>query len=182
MLRESAAADKGAVFDPRTVEHRFQLSGETGTFAPLIADLANNRIFWLDASHEGSLAYNNVENSKKAVQRIGSDVINYFNQGVRPNMFQLATMHAAARSRQVWVRSQHRVARYSRHDGESAWSFYQRIIEAKNGEAFSELPAFEAPILAVVMNDDFELPDESLSYSLMRKRWSHTIKASDFTV
>lgn len=179
MLRDAANSDRSAVFDPRTVEHKFQLAGETGSFAPLVLDVQESRIFWLDASNQGGFAYNNVANSQTALQRISADVMNYFSLGVRPTMFQLTALHAAARSRQVWVRSQDTVL-YTRHDDESPWDFYQRILQRSGGLAFATQPDFDEPILAAVLDGNFNLPPESVGYALMRGKWNNTIQASDW--
>lgn len=179
MLRDPVDSDDSSVFDPRTVEHKFQLAGETGTFVPLVLDVEENRIFWLDASNQGGFAYNNVANSQTALQRICADVMSYFGMGIRPTMFQLTVLHAAARTRQVWIRGQNTVL-YTRNDDESPWNFYQRILQGSGSTAYATQPDFKEPMLAAVLEGNFNLPPESVGYALMRGKWHDAIRASDW--
>lgn len=45
MLHDDPAA---ARFDPRTVELKFALEGENGVFQPLVLDLRDGELHWLD--------------------------------------------------------------------------------------------------------------------------------------
>src|SRR5262249_3907823 len=67
MRRDDA---EGAHFDPRTVHLRFALSGENGIFMPLVLDLREGELHWLDVYSKGQLVFNNVATSNKAITKI----------------------------------------------------------------------------------------------------------------
>ncbi|MCL1027721.1 hypothetical protein [Serratia silvae] len=94
-------------------------------------------------------------------------------------MFQLTVLHAAARTRQVWVRGQNTVL-YTRYDDESPWDFYQRILQGSGSTAYTTPPDFDEPMLVAVLEGDFNLPPESVGYALIRGKWHDTIQASDW--
>ena len=91
----------GHHFDPRTVHLKFALSGENGVFLPLVLDMWEKRLHWLDVQSKGQFEMNNVENSRSAIAKLCPELIEYFSSGVRPSMFDLALLHAAARCKRV---------------------------------------------------------------------------------
>src|SRR5262245_21686636 len=102
MLRDDPG---GSHFDPRTVAWRFTLQGQNGVFMPLVFDLQENLVHWLDVQAKGQFEMNNVETSRRAIVQICPQLISYFRSGVRPSMWDLGLLHAAARSREVTIQN-----------------------------------------------------------------------------
>lgn len=57
----------GKHFDPRTVALKFQLTGANGVFLPLVVDLVDGKLHWLDIYSRGMLAFNNVATSDSSI-------------------------------------------------------------------------------------------------------------------
>lgn len=172
MLRDDAG---GQHFDPRTVEHRFALAGENGTYVPLAIDLENGTLHWIDTYAKGQLAFNNVANANRDIQRLCPERIAYFGSGIRMSMRELSLLHAAARARRVILRG--RTCRaYERRDGETAAAFLARL----GGTPDAEVDATSlAPQFAALFRDDLELPPGATCYALFRERGTPTIAAAD---
>ena len=56
--------DEGAHFDPRTVALKFALQGQNGVFLPMVVDIQEARIHWLDVYSTGHFELNNVEKAR----------------------------------------------------------------------------------------------------------------------
>lgn len=179
MVRDDA---RGAVFDPRTVRLRFNLSGEHGVYMPLVLDLASGRLFWLDAYSTGQFAFNNVHTSNAAIQRICPETMAYFGHGVRPTMYQLAALHAAARTDRVIVRDRGGALGYERREMETDHTFYQRLVTGDADELLDEVPELEGPVFAALLEGDVELPAGSTAYALFREKLTETVAAADLLV
>jgi len=176
MLRDDPG---GSHFDPRTVQLKFALSGEHGVFLPLVFDLHDSLIHWLDVHARGQFEMNNVESSKAAIAKICPELMAYFGSGVRPSMFDLALLHAAARCRRVTLRGQE-LTQFSRRAGESVEEFFRRLMNAgSDGLLSGTLATDETPTLALLYRGDVDLPDGSTSYALFRERVSPSLAASD---
>lgn len=173
MLRNSA---DGLHFDPRTVELKFALQGEHGVFMPLVYDLATNRIHWTDAYSRGALEFNNVATSNKAITKICPELIAYFGSGVRMSMFELALLHAAARSPRVYLRSTTTTV-VERAAGEDPVQFLARLRQHDHARA--PLPHDGAPALALLYRGDLELPPGSSAYALFPGRTAAALAAAD---
>lgn len=176
MVRDDA---EGLIFDPRAVKLRFELSGENGVFVPLLLDLEQSRLFWLDAYSEGQLAFNNVATSTRDIQRIGPAALAYWGHGVRPTLFQLAALHAAARADRVLVRDGDGLLLHERRERECDHTFYQRLLRADADQLLDEAPALEEPVFAALFAGDLPLPEGSQAYALFREGLTGTIAASD---
>jgi hypothetical protein len=175
MLRDST---HGAVFDPRTAHLKFALDGENGVYVPMVVDLELARLHWLDVQSKGQFALNNVQSSNRAISTLCPQLLAYFSSGARASMYDLALLHAAARSRHVVLRAHDgRTRGYARADNETAAAFYARLSSADGGAQVS-LPERE-PVMAFLLNGDIDLPEQSLVYALFRERLTGTIAASD---
>jgi len=64
MLRDDAG---GAHFDPRTVKLKFAVAGDNGIFLPLVLDVRDGVVHWLDVQSKGQLEMNNVATSLRAI-------------------------------------------------------------------------------------------------------------------
>jgi hypothetical protein len=176
MLRDDPG---GSHFDPRTVQLKFALSGEHGVFLPLVVDLRECVIHWLDVHARGQFEMNNVETSKRAIAKICPELMSYFSSGVRPSMFDLALIHAAARCQRVTVRGRN-TARFVRRTIEDVGTFYCRLRNAEADELGPQTTVTQGtPILALLYQGDIDLPEGSLCYALFRERLSPSLAASD---
>jgi hypothetical protein len=169
----------GSHFDPRTVELKFALQGANGIFMPLVLDLEASHIHWLDVYGRGGFEMNNVETSKKAICTICPGLMAYFASGVRSSIFDIGMLHAAARCQRITIRGT-ATKTIVRRDGESAGSFYRRIIDGAPDESHSSAPFHvDEPTLALLFRGDVDLPDGSAVYSLFHERTRRTMEASD---
>jgi Prokaryotic RING finger family 4 len=199
MLRDSM---KGLHFDPRTVALRFDLQGDNGVFMPLVLDLETDTLHWLDVYARGTLELNTAASSSKAITTVCPNLIGYFGSGVRPSMYELAALHAAARARRVHLRAPSgEVHALTRGTDESAAAFLARLLRAseerpgattgsESGSAAAPAPdsapdsapapalSFDRPVLAALYHGNLELPDGSTIYALFRERAGTTISAS----
>jgi hypothetical protein len=169
----------GQHFDARKVELKFDLQGDNGVFMPLVLDVAESTMHWLDVYSTGQFALNNVATSNQAITKICPEMIGYFASGVRISMFELALLHAAARGQHVIVRGAAGVRGFARTANESAEQFLRRI-RAGEGAASAVLPAADGPpVFAALVHGDLELPEGSVCYALFRERVIAPIAASD---
>ncbi|WP_338849479.1 MXAN_6230/SCO0854 family RING domain-containing protein [Massilia sp. W12] len=157
MLRQDA---DGELFDPRSVATRFALSGGNGVFLPVVFDFFEARMHWLDVHAQGQFSMNNVENSKDSIAKICPDMMRYFALGVRPTMWQIGLLHAAARAQHVCVREGLGMRLYQRAEGEDAASFLQRL-RAGGGEWRSDFPFAGQAVHGVLDHGDLNLAPQS---------------------
>lgn len=170
----------GQHFDPRTVELKFKIDGENGVFMPVVIDLEAGLLHWLDVQAEGMLEMNNVEKSRSAIAKICPALIQYFAGGLRPTMYDLGLLHAAARCRRVTLRGSEGARVFERRADEDAVAFHHRLLQgAGDGDAAQSAECGPAPILAVLCRGDAAPPQGSECYALFRDRAETTIAASD---
>ena len=176
MLRDDPT---GAHFDPRTVELKFTVEGENGIFLPLVLDLHQNRLHWLDVQSKGQFEMNNVENSNSAITKICPELISYFSSGSRMSMFDLSILHAAARCKRVFLRGV-TTAEFVRRPNEEIIAFHRRLMAGAADEPRSRLPEFDGqPLLAMLFRGNIDLPSGSLGYVLFPEKISSSMSASD---
>ncbi len=176
MLRDDV---EGRHFDPRTVELKFDLQGANGVFTPLVVDLDDDQLHWLDIYGKGQMAFNNVATSHKTITKVCPEMIAYFGSGLRPSMYDLALLHAAARGRRVWIRGAE-TRRFIRGPDEAAPAFLARLTTTP-GEP-SPVPAageLGAATFAALQRGDLDLPPGATCYALFRERVTHPIAAAD---
>ena len=176
MLRSD---DGGVHFDPRTVALKFDLQGENGVFLPMVVDIQESVLHWLDVYSTGQFKFNNVETSNGAIRKICPEMMVYFASGVRLSMYDLALLHAAARCENVYVRSSAGTRRFVRRPGEEPRSFHCRLLAGEAEEERRQLPAFASGVFACLFHGDVDLPAGSTCYALFRERQISTIAASD---
>jgi hypothetical protein len=183
MLRDT---DEGDHFDPRTVHLRFNLSGENGVFMPLVLDVRDSMLHWLDVHARGHLEMNNVETSRGAIAKMCPAMMTYFASGVRPTLLDLARLHAAARCGRVFVRgksageSAGEARLFVRGMDESVDAFHARLVDDRPDERTATLPNADAPpLFGVLFRGDLDLPSGSDAYALFRERVTPTFAASE---
>lgn len=174
MLRDDAG---GLHFDPRTVELKFDLQGENGVYMPLVLDLREGVLHWLDVYAQGQLVFNNVATSRRAITNICPTLIEYFASGIRPSMYELSLLHAASRANVVLVRGK-TVQRFRRREGEDVVAFHARLARGEGGEA-ATLSLPPGRTLAALYRGDVALPDDAERYVLFPGQITATISASD---
>jgi hypothetical protein len=174
MLRDDL---RGAHFDPRTVELRFDLDGENGAYLPLVLDLREGLLHWLDIYAPGTMAFNNVGTSRRSITTMCPTLIRYFGSGARPNVLELGLLHGAARARRVTLRGPD-VVRFERAPGETAAAFHARLQGGRGGERIAAPPAASSTV-ALLYRGDLDLPAEATRYVLFPERIASTISASD---
>jgi hypothetical protein len=174
MLRDEA---RGKHFDPRTVALRFDLAGDNGVFMPLVFDFDDSSMHWIDVYAKGSFAFNNVATSNKAITTVCPNLIAYFGSGVRPSMFELAALHAAARTRRVVIREAASAVQYVRNADEPATSFLARILD-RRGAVPGALPGPGEPVFAALYRRDLDLHADATCYALIAERAGATVAAS----
>lgn len=184
----------GAHFDPRAVQLKFDLQGENGIYLPLVLDLEQERLHWLDVYSKGEFEFNNADSSRAAITAICPTLMAYFASGVRPSMYELALLHAAARGQRVLLRGEGD-APITRQDGESSRDFLARLRACSAGAqpaavAAASLPAparvapasadaGAAPVFAALLKGDLPLPANSKAYVLQAGETAATLAASD---
>jgi hypothetical protein len=178
MLREDPG---NAHFDPRTVELKFDVQGENGVFLPLVLDVRDNTIDWLDVHAKGEYEMNNVETSKGALGKLCPELMSYFRSGVRASMFDVALLQAAARCQRVFIRGES-TSCFIRKPHETIQQFHARLLrdEPDQRNASPPNPNETARALAVLYRGDLELPEGTDAYALFRDRVTPTLQASDF--
>jgi hypothetical protein len=176
MLRDDPG---GLHFDPRTVELKFALDGENGVFLPLVLDLQTRELHWLDVVAKGQLEMNNVETSSGAITKLCPELMTYFASGVRPTMFDIALLHAAARCDRVQLRGKAAMT-FVRKPDEDAASFHARLVRQEADAYSSERPSGDGPpVLAMLYRGNLGLPAGSEAYVLFRDLVVPSLSASD---
>lgn len=178
MMRDDA---HGAHFDPRTVTLKFALQGDNGVFLPMVFDVDDGTIHWLDVYSTGRIVFNNVATSNADVARIGPTMMKYFATGVRANMRDLALLHAAARGKRVHLRAESGATRsLVRGDDETPSAFFARLRTEDGASRTGALTLHgEGPAFAALYKGDLALPDKSVCYALFRESLTDVIAASD---
>jgi hypothetical protein len=158
----------GTAFDPRSVAQRFDLHGWSAITVPLAIDLERRQVRWLDVHITGHGALHAVGGYRAALAHIGRDFADLADTGARPTLWDIATIHAAARGNIVYVRDRGRgFAVYRRRDKEQTLARLARIHAGDDADgALDELPPANAPTWFALLRDDLELPPGSAGYAL----------------
>ncbi|MDQ1832458.1 MXAN_6230/SCO0854 family RING domain-containing protein [Massilia scottii] len=170
---------QGAHFDPRTVALRFDLAGTNGVFLPMVFDLRENQLHWLDLYAPGGFEFNNVATSTAAISAVCPAMIAYFASSIRMSMYHLALLHGAARAQRVILRGDGTLRALSRHEGENNASFLARLRRWNPQDVDNAPVMHEAPLFAALLDADIALPENSIVYALRPGVSAATIAASD---
>ncbi len=198
MLR---GASGGEHFDARTVEQRFDLQGNAKIAVPMLVDLKTRRTQWVDVNMPTSGLYHQVGGYRAALAHLGLDLTAYYDSGARMTLWELACLHAAARTPRVYVRRRDgQVALYRRGAdepvlsffhrlrqgaGEPVLSFFQRLVRRPepDHEQVPHVPESTEPVFLAVLRDDVPAPAGSLGYALNWRELSpervHRLTASE---
>ena len=176
MQLDEAHGAHGAHFDPRAVKLKFDLQGENGIFMPLVLDLSEGRLHWLDVYSKGELAFNNADSSNAAITAICPTLIAYFASGIRPSLYDLVLLHAAARAESVVLRGAQDVV-FERRADEDSTAFLKRLRSGA-GAPCEALP--DGPVCAALLEGDAALPADSQAYVLQPGICAGSMSPADF--
>lgn len=99
-----ADGPRDASYDPRTVRQRFDLTGESRAYLPMVVDLTARRALWADVHLPPSDSVQSVDASgRERLADAASDVCAHFGSGTRTTLWDLTVWRAAARTREVAV-------------------------------------------------------------------------------
>ncbi|MER5766383.1 MXAN_6230/SCO0854 family RING domain-containing protein [Streptomyces sp. NPDC001985] len=103
MVRDEPGG-RGPVFDPRQVEQRFDLTGPARTGVPMVIDVVDRTMRWLDVAQGVTGTHHSVERHADTLAVLGRGLTELFTSGARVGLGELAVWRAAARARTVVVR------------------------------------------------------------------------------
>lgn len=95
MAREKP--NSGEIFEPRTVQDRIDLSADTEVCLPMVIDLEDRTVVWMDLALRKSPAWNNVANNLKGVSLMLRAMIGL----EKTTLYDLFAIHIAARGKLV---------------------------------------------------------------------------------
>jgi hypothetical protein len=160
----------GEIFEPRTVQHRFDLSGNAQIAIPMYVDLQAKNMQWLDIKLTPEGSNHQVGGYHQKLSAIGKDFQNYFSSGTRATLWQLACIHAAARSETVFVRDEHGKVKQFEKGNASPLEFYRSVVQHEENTIL-EKPELTRAMLCYVVRADFVPPAGSEMYALY---WNDT--------
>ena len=174
------APAEGHYFDPRAVAQRFDLRGRSVITVPLAIDLAERRLRWLDVHVASRGELHQVGGYRAALAHLGRDFADLIGTDARPTLWDLATIHAAARANVVYIRERDgSFTMYRRRDTEGKLTRLSRIMSggADDGR-LPTLPAADAPTWFALLTG-LPLPEGSVGYALdPRDLGSHAERVS----
>lgn len=90
--------NSGEIYDPLTVENKFDLTANTRISLPLIIDLIERKVIWTDISlNRNPSTQNNVHNNLSSMCIINKSMVSL----IKPNLYDLFDLHARARGNKV---------------------------------------------------------------------------------
>lgn len=92
-MGRNSMGHKGEIYDARTVENKIDLTGDTRVNVPMVLDLVNREIIWLDLALNNKAKWNNVESTKDNVCTLVKGIVNIN----KANIYDLITLNAKAR-------------------------------------------------------------------------------------
>ena len=91
--------NSGEIYEPLTVENKFDLTANTRIAIPIIIDLYERKVIWTDLSLKGDPSTNNnVHNNLSSVTIINKSMTTL----TKPNLFDLFKLHIAARGERTF--------------------------------------------------------------------------------
>ncbi len=94
MIRDKVSSNY-KTFDIKTVQNKFDVTGAGAYAIPIIVDLQENEIIFVDLFMRGVGQYNRVEGAYQDISVVTKEIARMIE--TRPNMFDLATFHRDAR-------------------------------------------------------------------------------------
>ncbi|MEO3975580.1 MXAN_6230/SCO0854 family RING domain-containing protein [Streptomyces sp. CAU 1734] len=164
MVRDRPGGD-GPVFDPRQVEQRFDLTSRARASVPLVIDVAERSMRWLDVVKGVTGTDHSVARHRDGLGVLAGGLHELFAGGSRVGLGELARLQAAARARTVVLRRPDGTrSAYRRRDGETVAAFAARVGTPGTDDAG---PAAEEEAgLAFLVRGDVPLPAGAEVYAL----------------
>jgi hypothetical protein len=163
----SARDQRGEVFDARTIEQRFDLTGDAKICLPMLVDLEAKTMRWVDVKPGTAPGLHSVFSHRGKLAHLCCDLHDNFSSGQRPTLYEVAALHAAGRAGEVLVRRRdHDIARVLRCEGETVQAFAARIATLDGAAALDGDFEFTGQVFAALAVADLELPDGSSCYAL----------------
>jgi Prokaryotic RING finger family 4 len=158
----------GAPFEPRAATQRFDLHGRSVINVPLVIDLEARRLRWLGVRLPGHRVLDEVGGYRAALAHLGRDFADLAASGARPTLWDLATIHAAARANIVYVRERSgAISTFRRRDTEPTLARLARLAGGGDIDTMlGELPPANAPTWFALLRDNIPLPPGSAGYVL----------------
>ncbi len=159
----------GTAFEPKAVEQRFDLTGSVKVATPLLVDLNEGRLRWVDAAMAGAGSHHSVGRYSRTLGRLTVAADRYFAAGRRVSLWEVACWHAATRAATVLVR--HRdgtVVGYRRGGAETPSAFAARLAALSPPDDNSTAPGGPLPDFAALVKGDAELAEGAQVYALYR--------------
>ncbi|MFI2372133.1 MXAN_6230/SCO0854 family RING domain-containing protein [Streptomyces sp. NPDC018833] len=162
MVRD-APGNEGPVFDARTVEQRFDLTGSSRACVPLLVDVQARTMRWLDVVKGVTGTQHAVWRHAHALATLAHRLTELFASGARVGLGELAVWQAAARAATVVLRhTDGSRSVYARRDGEDVAGFAARIGSPETDVSEPSV----RPRLAYLLRGDVELPDGSEVFAM----------------
>lgn len=166
----TGSPESGEIFDPRSVEQRFDLTGKAYASVPVVIDLNLRQLRWLDVTAAVTGYGSAVHNRSEMLALLAEAMTNLYASGSRVSLGELATWHASARARTVLLRSgDGSLARFDRGEDEPLSEFAARI----SSWGLTDRPAPPAApadagtaSLQFVMRGDLPAPEGASVYAL----------------
>lgn len=94
--------ESGEIFEPRTVKNKIDISSNTSACIPLIIDVVENKVIWVDISFKNRPSFaNNVKNNTKSIGLICKGIANLN----KPNLYDLLKIHAKSRGKLTKIKA-----------------------------------------------------------------------------
>ncbi|MFC1436747.1 MXAN_6230/SCO0854 family RING domain-containing protein [Streptacidiphilus sp. N1-10] len=162
MVRDRPGQE-GPVFDPRSVEQRFDLTSRARAAVPLIVDVYARTLRWLDVVHGVTGTNHSVARHVSELGVLGSALTDLYTSGARVGLGELATWQAAGRARTVIVRhADATTSTYHRRTLEDTYAFAARLGTPDTDPANDQ----PHPELAYLLRGDIALAPGSETYAL----------------
>ncbi|WP_431728510.1 MXAN_6230/SCO0854 family RING domain-containing protein [Verrucosispora sp. TAA-831] len=164
MLRDSLGKRRD-VFEARAVEQRFDLTGPGTVTIPLVVDLEQRTMRWLDVEAHVTGTYHSVARHGDRIAEIVGALDASFAAGGRVTLGELGRWIAAARAREVIVRGPDGMGLFRRGEQESVAAFAERLRGGSGAEQASPEDAATAE-LQLLLRGDLPVPDGAEVFAL----------------
>ncbi|MEO8700389.1 MAG: RING finger family 4 domain-containing protein [Kofleriaceae bacterium] len=144
---------------------RFELLGKAAATVPASLDLEARRLRWLDVDIPSYAALQAAGGYHAALAHVGRDFED--RAGTRPTLWDLASIHAAARANIIYIRE--RDATFTivrRRDNETSIDRLARLDANEHDGQHTRIPPANAPTWVALLRDDLALPAGSAGYVL----------------
>lgn len=115
---EKSDLNEGEIFDARNVKNKIDLSSDTTNIIPIVYDVKNNRMIWIDTSYGNSAICTNAANTSDVI----SMILQAWIKTPKPNLYDLFKMHAEARGQLVDTAEEAEKI-FSVHEGVTPYDF-----------------------------------------------------------